>query len=134
MKYEFLEHTADVKFRAYGKSLDETFENSILAFSEIVGKGEKIKEVKKKTIFIKGKDRKSLLYNFLDELVYLVEEGFAVSSGKVSIKGNSLKAELAGDDTSNYDGLEHVKAATYSEMRISKKSSKRWMVQAVLDV
>jgi SHS2 domain-containing protein len=30
----FLEHTADTKFRAYGKNLNEVFENAALAFSE----------------------------------------------------------------------------------------------------
>jgi len=55
MKYEFLEHTADVKFRAYGKTLEEAFENVALAFAETVSKGEKIKEKKKKSISVKGR-------------------------------------------------------------------------------
>ena len=134
-KFEFLEHTADVKFRAYGKSLGEAFENAILAFADYVGKSKEIEKTRRKRIEVKGDDKKSLFYNFLEELIYLLDtEGFVVSSGKVEVKGNELVAFLEGDDVANYDGLEHVKAPTYAEMRISKKDAKRWFVQAVVDV
>jgi len=134
MKYEFLEHTADVKFRAFGKTLDECFENSILAVSKIIAKENKIQQTKTKNMKVKGTDKKSLFYNFLEELIVLVEQGFVIAEGKVKIKGNNLDATLLGDDTPNYKGLEHIKAPTYAEMRISKKSSNRWLVQAVLDI
>ena len=134
MKYEFLEHTADVKFRAYGKNLGECFENVILAFSEIIAKGNKITPTEVRNISVKGIDKKSLFYKFLEELNYLAEGGFVVCSGKVNVTGNSLKAKLYGDSAGNYSGLGEVKAATYAEMRISKKDEKRWFVQAVMDV
>jgi len=134
MKYEFLPHTADVKFKAFGKTLEEAFENAILAVSEIIAKKNKIKPTKTKNIKAQGTDKKSLFYNLLEELVYLAEKGFIVTSGKVAVKGNKLDAALLGDDTSNYKGLEHIKAPTYAEMRISKKSANRWLVQAVLDI
>ncbi len=135
MKFEFLEHTADVKFRAFGKSLGEAFENAILAFADFVGKNKEIQKTRRKRIEIKGDDKKSLFYNFLEELIYLLDtEGFVVSSGKVRVEGNKLVGELEGDDVANYESLEHVKAATYAEMRISKKDEKRWFVQAVMDV
>jgi SHS2 domain-containing protein len=134
MKYEFLEHTADAKFRAYGKTLEEAFENSIFALSDLIAKGNKIEQTKTKNISVKGRDKKSLFYNFLEELIFLVETGFIVSIGKVKIKGNNLEATLLGDETSKYEGLEHIKAPTYAEMRISKKSANRWIVQAVLDI
>jgi len=134
MKYEFLEHTADLKFRAFGKSLDEAFENVVLAFAEIISKGAKIRAVKKKGISLEGSDKKNLLYGFLDELIYLLDaEGFVVSRGKVKIKGNKLEAELFGDDSSKYKNLDHVKAATYAEMLVGKVGG-RWRVQAVVDV
>ena len=41
-KFEFLEHTADIKFRAFGKTLEEVFENSALAVSSIYSKEKKI--------------------------------------------------------------------------------------------
>ena len=135
MKYEFLEHTADVKFRAYGLTLEEAFANIILAFSEFVSRGSEIKPRKGKVVNVSGNDRESLLYNFIDELIYLLDAGkFVVVRGEVFFRGNNLRAELFGDDASNYSGLEHVKAATYAEMKIEQDVNGKWTVQVVMDV
>ena len=85
MKFKFLEHTADVKFQAFGKNLEEVFENSGLALISSQYKG-KIKALKKKKIKVKGKDNESLLYNFLEEILILLEGGFLTSKIKVKIK------------------------------------------------
>lgn len=132
-KFEFLEHTADIKFKVYGKALNEIFENSALAFSEYIASGKKIASKKGKTINVSGTDASSLLYNFLDELIYLLDaENFAVSKAEVTLRGNNLKAELYGDKASDYP-IQQIKAATYAEMYI-KKTPDSWEAQAVLDV
>lgn len=134
MKYEFLEHTADVKFKAYGKTLNEAYGNVVLAMADLISKGVKIKSRKGKIIEVKGEDKESLLYNFVEEIIYLLDaENFVVVKGDVTIRGNNLRAELFGDDASEYDGLDHVKAATYAEMFV-KKGKEGWEVQAVVDV
>ena len=133
-KFEFLEHTADIKFRVKGKNLNEIFENTALAISDILGKGKKIKSLKKKKIMIKASDDKNLLYRFIDELIYLADaEGFIVSKAKVNIKGRNLSAVISGDNAKNYKDLDHIKAATYAEMEI-KKTRAGWEAQAVVDV
>jgi len=142
-KFKFLEHTADIKFQAFGNTLNEIFENSALAFSNYISGGEKIENRKGKTIEIFGEDYESLLYKFLDELIYLLDIGFVVSKAEVQIRGFNLKAELYGDDTKNYKDLDSVKACTYAEMYIKKVKSKTkdknnkeeyWESQVVLDV
>ena len=134
MKYEFLEHTADIKFRAYGATLAEAFENAVLAFSNYVSRGKKISARKKKMAKVFGTDEKNLFYNFIDELVYLVDaEGFLAVSARVKFRGNEIDVEFKGDDTNNYDFLDHVKSATYAEMEV-KKIADGWVLQAVLDV
>ncbi len=132
-KFKFLEHTADIKFQVYGSTLNEIFENAALALSEYLSPDKKIKTKKVKTINVSGIDNKSLFYSFLDELIYLLDaEDFAPAKARVFIRGNNLKAEIAGDDASSYQ-IKHVKAATYSEMYI-KKSKDGWEAQAILDV
>jgi len=134
MKYKFLKHTADIKFRSYGKTLNEIFENSVLAVSEYISRGQKIKSAKGKVIEVSGIDYESLFYNFLDELIYLLDaENFITAKAKVTIRGYNLQAELFGDKASNYQDLDHIKAATYAEMYI-KKTENGFEAQAVLDV
>src|SRR3989338_8528762 len=71
-KFKFLEHTADRKFQAFGKTLEEVFENSALALFNIIY-DKKISENKKFKISVKGKDLESLMYNFLEEFLVLID-------------------------------------------------------------
>jgi len=133
-KFEFLEHTADIKFRAFGKNMEEVFENSALAISEIISRGQKIKSEKKKQIEVEGHDRESLLYNFIEELLYLTEaESFLVSKANITVSGNKLKAKLSGDSTLNYSNFDHIKSPTYHEMYF-KETGNGWEAQVVVDV
>lgn len=132
-KFEFLEHTADIKMRVVGKELKDIFETTVLAIAEYCSGGEKLSNKKKKTINVKGQDNESLLYNFIDEILYLIDaEHFIPVKATVKLKGYSLKAELSGDSTKNYK-LEHIKSATYAEMSI-KKLRDNWEAVFVLDV
>ncbi len=133
VKFVFLEHTADIKFQAFGKSLDEVFENAALAMIASQYKG-KIKKKIKKKIKINGKDLESLLYNFLEEILFLIDtKGFLMAKCKVKIRGSELTAELIGDDIRNYKITIDAKAITYNEMFVRKEENK-WICQVVVDV
>ena len=134
-KYEFLEHTADIKFRIFGRNLEEIFENCALAFSELIGRGSIINDKIKKNIEVSGKDNESLLYNFIEELIYLLDaDGFVVSKCEVTILGNKLNALVYGDSVENYKNLDYVKAATYAEMYVREIKKEKWEAQVVVDV
>ena len=134
MKYEFLEHTADVKFRVYGKTFGKIFEHTALAVSEILSGGNKVDPISVKEVEIEGSEKERLLCDFIDELIYYLDaEDFLVSKAKVKVKGNKLKAKIFGDDALAYPGLDHIKAATYAEMYVKKKKD-GWEAQVVVDV
>jgi SHS2 domain-containing protein len=140
MKYKFLSHTADVKFQAFGKSLEECFTNSFFALKKVMFDNLKIKQVILKKIKVKGKDYESLLYNFLEEFLYLLDAkefiSFKIKNIKIHIDKKDkfiLSAELIGDKTKNYKFSNSVKAVTYNEMFV-KKENKKWISQVVLDV
>ena len=135
MKYKFLPHTADVKFKAYGKTLNESFENSALAMFNVMYTG-KIKSSKQIKFSIKGKDFENLLYLFLEKLLILLDsKNFFVSKIKVkiNIKDMSLNVLVYGDNSGNYSLNTGVKSVTYNEMFV-KKINGKWVCQVVLDV
>jgi SHS2 domain-containing protein len=157
-KFEFLEHTADVKFRAYGKNLEEAFENAALATFEIMTPIKKVKPKQKKTIKVEAKKKRSLLYDFLEELIVLTDtEGFLLSKVKSlkiterkgsngqNNKGNDeeskkgkaplfqLKAVVVGDAGGQYDVSTYIKAVTYSDMFIKEEPGKV-VIQVVHDI
>jgi len=136
MKFKILEHTADGKFQAYGTSLDESFSNSAYAMISLMTKN-KIKEEIKKKIKIKGKNIEQLLYNFLEEILFLLDsENFILSKIK-KIKINKgkflLEAEISGDKTKNYEIFGNVKAVTYNSMFVKKQKGK-FITQVVVDM
>ena len=87
-KYKFLEHTADIKFQAFGDSIEEVFKNSALALKEIIVGKIKIKEKIKKEFVIEkpNDDKEKALYNFLEEFLYLLDaEDFLFSLSLIHI-------------------------------------------------
>jgi len=137
MKFKFLEHTADIKFQAFGKNLEEVFENSALAVSNSMW-DKKVKLSKQLKFKVSGKDIEALMYNFLEEFLYYFEtQGFILGKvSKIKIKKNksyALEVELKGDESKNYNIYTHIKAVTYNEMFIKKKAGK-FIAQVVLDV
>jgi SHS2 domain-containing protein len=135
IKYKFLKHTADIKFQAFGKNVEEVFENSALALKEIICGKIKVKNSLKKKIKISGKDFESLLYKFLEEIIYFLEgEKFVISKiENLEVKNFKLTAEIFGDKTANYNFTNKVKAVTYNDMFV-KSEKKKWISQVVIDV
>lgn len=145
MGYKFLEHTADIKIQAEGKNLEDAFKQSALALKEAICEKIKVKPAVRKTIKVSGKDRESLLYNFLEEFLYLLDaEGFLLSKiDRIEIKelksiGNKqLKAEISGDKAGKYHFTNNVKAVTYNEMMVKKigeGGKVKYVIEFVIDV
>jgi SHS2 domain-containing protein len=134
MKYKFLEHTADIKFKAYGKNLAELYENCVYAMCSVMHSGKVVSKVKRK-IEIKGKDLENLLYVFLEEFLFLIDsEGIFLSKidrMKVDTKNFVVEADVFFGDSPVLET--HVKAVTYNDMFVKKEKGK-WVAQIVLDV
>lgn len=138
--YVYLPHTADIKFRAYGKTLEESFANAALALTDVISNPKKVKAKIKKTIKVESEDEKALLYDFLEQFLILIDtESFLLNKiNKIDIQKNKsklkLSAEITGDNKiKEYEIKTTIKAVTYQEMEIKKEKDK-FMVQVVLDL
>lgn len=140
MKYKFLKHTADAKFQAFGKNLEEAFSNAAIAMFEVIIKTKKIEKNITKKITIEAKDKESLLYKWLEEMLYLLDTEFFVLNSVKNMKIKKeekkyiLKAEITGDTyKEKYERHGAVKAVTYEEMFIKEEKNKVTL-QVVLDI
>ncbi len=134
-KFEYLEHTADIKFQAFGKTLEKCYENAAYAVIDSLC-DDKIKKKIKKSFKVKGNDKESLMYNFLEEILFLFEtENLLPSKVNVEINAgkNALKCEIKGDLAKKYNIKTHIKSVTYNEMFV-KKDSNGWICQVVMDI
>lgn len=138
-KFEFIDiTTADVCFIAYGKDLNELFSNAALAMFETIIDTKKVESKVKKVLEIKGEDMKSLLFDWLNELIfYHGSENLAFSKFDVKVDKNNfkLKAICWGEeiDLQKHDIRTEVKATTYHKMKIEKVKDE-WKTRVILDV
>jgi len=123
MPHEFLDHTADVKFVVTAACLEDAFSEAALATFDIITDVEKVEGKVEKKIHVKAPRKRTLLYEFLNELVYLVDtEGWLMHKViSLTISENdgefSLDAVLSGD-SGDYEILTQIKSVTYSDMEI----------------
>lgn len=140
-QYEYLEHTADIKFRAYGKTLEEVFENSALAMFNVIINTEKVSGNTPKEIFLKSPDLESLLVDWLSELLYVFEvdeivfrefrvEKVREEDGEYSITAQALGEEFYPD---SHPFETEIKAVTYNQLEIAKTDD-GWKAQVVVDI
>jgi SHS2 domain-containing protein len=139
MAYNFLEHTADVKFKAEAETLEEAFKESARALKETICGDINILELEKKELKIEGTDLQNLLYKFLEEFIALLDsEDFMFSKIeelKIDQEKFTLEAKITGDKAEHYSFTNDVKAITYNDMKIEKNSEENsWKITVVLDV
>jgi len=140
-KFEWVEHTADIGFKAYGRSLEGAFENAALALTEIITSLEDVKAENKVNIKIVSEDIESLLFDWLDHFLYLFDAKELIHSrfeiSEISEKDGEFKL-VASAWGEKFDPKKHalgteVKAITYHMMEIGQ-SEEQCFVQVIVDI
>ena len=140
-RFEFLEHTADAYIVAYGKTLEEAFENAALATFEVMTDTNTIAQTIEDSVEVEAPDEQALLYAWLEQLLINFEtkgnlySGFKISKIEKTREGFRLKAKIWGEP---YNPEKHpqkvgVKAVTYHRMEINKKPNEV-SVKFILDI
>ncbi|HMK47020.1 MAG TPA: archease [Methanocella sp.] len=138
MDYEYLEHTADAEFIAYGKTLDEAFVNAARATFALIIDPARVKQTVSRDVHLTDGSLDYLLYDWLSELLYIEEVDRIVFS--------RFEVEISGDGEYVLDGRAHgekirpeheislhIKAVTYHDLRVEKRDDK-FEVQVLLDI
>ena len=140
MVFKFLEEeaTADIAFTAQNPSINGLFEDCAKALFETMVDTSLVKQKREKKLSLKAESVEKLLYNFLQELVFLKDVEYTVYSGfkvKVDETKNSLEAVLNGEpiDQTKHGFREDVKAVTLHLFEL-KKSGNNWTAKVLLDV
>jgi SHS2 domain-containing protein len=158
-KFRYFDHTSEMKYQAYGSTMEEAFSNAALAMTHFVTPVDAVKVKSYKKVHITASSKESLLYDFLDEVLFLMDTiHFLTAEATVKItrkeghqkrkvgedddlegdRGKSegeyeLVARLGGDDEDVYPLKGEVKAITYNDMKITEEKGK-WTVQVVCDI
>lgn len=134
MKYEILEHKADLKIRVFGKTKEELFLNTLLSMTEGQKPEIKGKEKIKREIEIKSIDLQTLLVDFLSEALYLSQVNkeiyFDINFEKFS--DAKLKGKLIGQKVERFG--EDIKAVTHHDLDIGQKKDGTWEATILFDI
>ncbi len=128
--FKYFDTTADIGIEVTSENIEEAFKNSALATLNLITDIEKIQNKISKEINITSEDEYGLLYDWITELLILLDsENFIASQYDITIKKENdeytLKGNIIGDiyDTSVYNYKTEVKAITYHEMNIEKNEN-----------
>ena len=129
--YKILEHPADVRVQAFGKTKEELFLNAMLGMNAILksqiksprlrqGFGGQAKPKVTRRIKIKSLDLNALLVDFLSEVLYLGQVNKEVYEDVKFTKfsDKELEGELFGNKIESFG--EDIKAVTYHGLEIKK--------------
>ena len=133
-KYKVLEKVAiaDIAYEAFGKDLNELFENAAFAIFEMMVDIKTVDAKKKLEVKLENEKIENLLYDFLSEILFLKDSKYVVfKKVKVLIIENKknklfeLKAVLEGDKINSIkQKLENdIKAVTMHMFEVKKEKS-----------
>ena len=125
-KFEYFDVTADIGFYAFGKNLNEAFENASLAMFNIISNTDNIDSNKAIEFEITSEDKVSLLYDYLEELLFYHEVEFMLfSKFHVQIEeiddSYRLKSIIEGEsiDWDKHERDCEIKAITFHQMEVN---------------
>lgn len=135
--FEIIEHPADVGFIAYGRTLEELFENAALAMLTLACELDGVEEKVSRSVQATGSDNEALLYSWLaevlaaadaEQLVFRRADVTAVGSGRAC-------GTLYGEpfDKTRHQAGTYLKAVTYHQLKV-ERTGEGWRAQVYLDV
>eukprot|EP01059_Diplonema_ambulator_P026446 TRINITY_DN43736_c0_g1_i1.p1 TRINITY_DN43736_c0_g1~~TRINITY_DN43736_c0_g1_i1.p1 ORF type:complete len:218 (+),score=40.53 TRINITY_DN43736_c0_g1_i1:59-655(+) len=124
-EYEFLDHTADVQIHSWGRTVEEVFENQGLGMFDYMTDRTTVEP--KETITFEvtdAHDYRSLLYKFMDELLFhFSAEFFTLHEVRITSLNTadwSLKGTAWGErwDRNKHAIGTEIKAITFASLRV----------------
>ena len=134
MPYQRIGHTADIRLKVWGKTLEELFSDAMQAMSNIIKEVEVESSNIKRNITLKAGDATTLLISFLSEVLLLSHTNKEVYNKVIFVEFSEteLKAKIEGVKVNQFD--EDIKAVTFHEADVVKNKEEEWETNLVFDI
>lgn len=140
VKYEYLDHTADVQLHAWGNDLKEAFEQVATAMFGYMTELSTVDIARTIEVTAEGDDMIGLLFHFLDEFLFLMcdDPYFIVKEVEIlEFDKDNFKIRAVGRgeefDLNKHPQGTEVKAITYSNMQVHDNDDKH-EVYVIIDI
>lgn len=133
-KYQILEHKADLKIRAFGKTKEELFLNTILGMEENLKPEAQDRRKIEREIKISSIDLSALLVDFLSEVLYLNQVNKEIYNDTTFKKFTDTEIDgiLKGQKVEGFG--EDIKAVTYHDLDIHQRKDGVWESTVLYDI
>jgi len=121
VRYEEIEHTADVGIRAFGSTMNELFANAAEGMFSLIADLSKVRTIGEVEVRTASEDPGELMVQWLTELLFLHEtQRLLLREFDVTIEDGQLQARARGEriDKRRHELRLVVKAATYYRLRV----------------
>lgn len=137
--FELIDHTADIGFKVYGRTLKEVFENAARGMFSLITNPDKVAVHREFGVDVEADDRETLLVEWLNELIYLFEvERVVLKDFEITAwdEEHHLKATVRGEpiDEKQHEIETAIKACSYHMLKVEPVDHKGWMAQVICDV
>jgi SHS2 domain-containing protein len=133
MRFEILEHPADIGFRAFGADLKELFANCALALVSIAGDPPAADEATEYPLAVESGDRESLLVDWLSEVLFWFDGRRVTFREFRVIRLENTRIEAVGIGGPRGTVRVIVKAITYHQLRIAETAD-GWLAEVYVDI
>jgi SHS2 domain-containing protein len=135
--YQYIEHTGDLGFKAYGRTREALFSHAAEAFFQAIISLETIQEKEKRLIEVEAAALDELMVGWLSELLFLFDtELLLLRRFEITdMKGRGIKAMVWGEvmDPARHEIKTGIKAVTYHQLYVKKRGG-IWEAQVILDI
>lgn len=125
MRYELIDHTADMMVKAYGDSLEECFANAAFSLFDQTVDLSGIGTDEEVEVRVSGIDDEDRLYSFLAEMLFIEDcDNLILKEFQVSFDGDDVVCRARGEtlDRSRHRIRSEVKAITYHMMEVDRET------------
>jgi protein archease len=134
VRYEEIEHTADMGIRAYGRTLDELFVNAAEGMFSLIANLSDVKAVGEVEVRLTADDIPTLLLRWLTELLYVHEtDRLLFSSFDAKVTGISVVGHARGEsiDRTRHGLRVAIKAVTRHRLTVDPKKG---VAEVIFDI
>jgi SHS2 domain-containing protein len=134
--FETFAHDADIGVRGRGATLAEALASAGRALTSVVADPAAVREVLSVEIACDAPDPDTLLFDWLNALVYeMATRRVLFARYEVKVGGSGLSARAFGEpvDVARHHPAVEVKGATWTGLRVAREAG-GWVAECVVDV
>ena len=136
-RWEHYPHDADVGIRGYGATRARAFEQAALAMAAIVVDPDAVAGSETVDVDCAAPDDELLLVDWLNALIYeMATRRLCFARFTVQLHDHRLHGRAFGErvDAAKHELGVELKGATFTNLRVAREPSGRWVAQCVVDV